>query len=144
MNNEILRNKNLYKIFISMIKYIPMTLSIISIIATLLNFVGISSLFLSYLGGPSILFILILFLMAEIFKFCWMYKVPLWYLTVMVILNMLRIFGYLPLELLDLYRLYAFITGLFITLFISYMYKNRNKPKIDHIKDLCIRYGCGC
>ena len=96
MNNKILRNKNLYKIFISIIKYIPMILSIIFAIATLLNYMNISSLFLSYLGGSSILFIIILFLIAEIFKYCWMYKIPLWYLTVIVILNMLRVFGCLP------------------------------------------------
>lgn len=146
MNNEMLRNKRLYKIFMYIIRYVPLILSIISFTATLFNFLGIGSLFLSYLGGASILFILILFLIAEIFKFCWMYKVPLWYLTVVVILNMLRVFGYLPIDLMDLYRLYAFISGIFMVVFIGYSYKNRNNPnnKIDYIKNLCERYGCSC
>lgn len=71
-----------------------------------------------------------------------MYKIPLWYLTVIVILNMLRVFGCLPLELINLYKLYAVISGIFMLLFIGYMYKNREQPKIDYIKQLCDNICC--
>ena len=46
------------------------------------------------------------------------------------------------LELIDLYRLYAVISGIFMLLFIGYMYKNREQPRIDYIKQLCDNICC--
>ena len=42
-----------------------------------------------------------------------------------------------------MYRIYFIITGLVIVLFIFIMYKNRNNPKVDPIKQLCETY-CDC
>lgn len=39
-----------------------------------------------------------------------------------------------------MFRLYLILGGLAILGFIFYSYKNRNKPKIDYIKNLCERY----
>lgn len=140
MNNDNLINKNLYKLFLQIVKFIPISLSIMAFVSLLLNFIGVSSILLSYIGGTSLIFIVLLYLIAIIFRFCWMYKIPLGYLTIIIIMNMLRTFGFLPIDLMDLYRIYAAISGIFVSLFIGYVYKNRNNQKIDYIKNLCERY----
>lgn len=142
MNNAILRNKQLYKIFISIIRYTPMTIAVCHIISLIFNYFGIKLIFLAALGGTSILFIGILYLISYIFNFCYLYRIPLYYSTVMVIFYVIRSFGLLPIDLEILYRVYAIIAGFFISLFVYYKYKNRNNKNIDHIKELCKRYGC--
>lgn len=142
MNNAILRNKQLYKIFISIIRYTPMTIAACHIISLIFNYFGIKLIFLAALGGTSILFIGILYLISYIFNFCYLYRIPLYYSTVMVIFYVIRSFGLLPIDLEILYRVYAIIAGFFISLFVYYKYKNRNNKNIDHIKELCKRYGC--
>lgn len=145
MSNETVRNKNLYKIFISLLKFIPMILALVQIIGLTLTYCGISSMLLSCFGGSSIIFIGMLFMMSYIFKFCYLYRIPLWYITVIIILNILRLTGLIPIDLIMFYRILALISGIFISLFIIYMYKNRNKPKVDHIKQLCENYAeCNC
>ena len=142
MNNAILRNKQLYKLFISIIRYTPMTISVCHIISLIFNYFGIKLIFLAALGGTSILFIGILYLISYIFNFCYLYRISLYYSTTMVILYVIRSFGFLPIDLEILYRVYAIIAGFFISLFVYYKYKNRNNKNIDHIKELCKRYGC--
>ena len=140
-----MNNKSLYKIFLNIVKYLPMTLALFQIVLTTLNYFGIAAIGLTYLGGSSVLFVALLYIISYVFKYCYLYRIPLWYITLILFLGMLRTFGLLPLDLLDLYRLYTIISGLFTLLFIGYAYKNRNNPnnKIDYIKDLCERY-CKC
>lgn len=143
MNSELLGNKKLYKLFISLIKFLPITLSVIHIIALIINYIGFKTTLLACLGGSSILFIGLLFIISFVFKFCYLYRIPLWYITIMNIMNIIRFFIGIPIDLELLYRIYLIMTGFFTTLFIGYMYKNRNNPKVDPIKHLCENY-CGC
>lgn len=140
MTNDTIRNKNLYKIFLSIIKFLPMTLALIQMLGLYLNAIGITSSVLACFGGASFLFIGLLFIMSYIFRFCYLYRIPLWYITIIGILNLLRYFGLIPIPLEALYRVYTFISGTCISLFVGFMYKNRNNPKIDHIKQLCENY----
>lgn len=141
MKDDILRNKNLYKVFITIIKYLPITLAVTHMISLTLNYFGMNSMLLSCFGGTSLLFIGLLYIISYVFRFCYLYRIPLWYSTVMAILFLLISLGYIPLEVIDLYRLYAIISGIFITSYISYAYKNRNNQgKIDYIRELCKRY----
>jgi hypothetical protein len=39
-----------------------------------------------------------------------------------------------------MYRIYFTLTGIMVVAYIWFMYKNRNNPKIDHIKQLCDNY----
>lgn len=145
MNTNLIENKNLYKLFLSVIKYNPMIVAIIHTLALIFHYFGIQAVLLSCIGGISILFIIILYLISYVFKFCYLYRVPLWYLSVILIINILRNSGILSLKLLGLYRLYAIVFGFFLVVFIIYMYKNRKNPKVDPIKQLCENYvDCSC
>ena len=64
-------------------------------------------------------------------------------MTFIGILNILRYLNCIPIELEFLYRVYLIFSGVFLTIFIGFMYKNRNNPKVDPIKHLCENY-CDC
>lgn len=144
--NELI-NKRLYKIFLGLIKYTPITISISQILGTILNYFGISSLLISCFGGVSIIFIIILFLISYVFNFCYLFRLPLVYSTVIILLKFIDgIIGF-PITTIAMFQIYAIITGIFIVLFIYYAYKNRNNPQPDPIIELCKRYcnfNCGC
>lgn len=144
MTNDTVRSKNLYKTFLSILKFIPSTLSIVQIIGLLLNYIGVSNSILTCFGGASFLFVGLLFIMSYIFRFCYLYRIPLWYTTIIISLNLFRNLGLIPIALILFYRICLIVTGIFISLFVGYMYINRNNPKIDHIKQLCESYAECC
>ena len=59
MNTQLFENRNLYKIFLSVIKYTPMIISLIHVFASIIHYFGITSNLLACFGGTSILFIII-------------------------------------------------------------------------------------
>ena len=66
---DTLRNKNVYKIFLSLIKYVPTLLAILQIVSLCLSYAGITSFLVTCLSGTSIVFLILLYLIAEVFKF---------------------------------------------------------------------------
>lgn len=138
-------NKNLYKIFLIIIKFIPNMLAGMKIIGLVLSYFKISSFILTCSFGTSIIFIIILYLISIIFKFCGTHRLSLHYVSLITVLSIIDYYIGLPLSNMCLYYLYSIITGIFITLWIYIWYKNRNNPKIDYIKQLCDNYtDCGC
>lgn len=135
-------NKNLYKIFLSIIKIIPNILAVIKILTLLLNYLKITSFPLTCLGGTSIITLGILYLISYIFKFCGTHRISLHYTTLIYTLTIVDYYIGIPLNISNLYCLYSIITGIFMISWIIVWYKNRNKPKIDHIKQFCDRYTC--
>ena len=144
MNNTII-DKNLYKIFLIIIKHIPTILAIIQITGLMLSYFKITSFFLTCVGGTSIAFLIIMYLLSFIFKFCGTHRISLHYVTLTYLISIFDYYVGIPLSIMGLYYLYSIITGIFITLWIYIWYKNRNNPKIDYIKQLCDNYtDCGC
>ena len=138
-------NKNLYKLFLIIIKFIPNMLAGMKIIGLVLSYFKISSFILTCSFGTSIIFIIILYLISIIFKFCGTHRLSLHYVSLITVLSIIDYYIGLPLSNIGLYYLYSIITGIFITLWIYVWYKNRNNPKIDYIKQLCDNYtDCGC
>ena len=135
-----LRNKNLYKIFLSLIKYVPTILALFKITSLTLSYFEITSFAVTCVGGTSILFLILLYLIASIFRFCGLYRISLNYVSTVTAITVLDWYFNLPLDTASRYLMYAVITGVFIVTRIIYWYKNRNNPKIDHIKQLCDDY----
>lgn len=146
MNSELI-NKKLYKIFLIIIKFTPISLAIINILGTILNYFGIPSILLSIFGGASIIFLIILYLISFVFCYCYLFRIPLYYLTIVGCLKFIDFLFIIPFNTLVLFQLHLIILGIFIVLFIWYAYKNRNSEKVDPIIDLCRRYcniNCEC
>jgi hypothetical protein len=137
-------NKCLYKLFLILVKYTPMLLAIIHTLGILFNFIGVELNIMYYLGGISIPFLALLFIISYVFKFCYLYRIPLWYLIVTFTISAVDGFIRIPVDTINMFRIYAIVFGLFIITFVCYMYKNRNKPKIDHFKQLCENYSNCC
>lgn len=135
-----LRNKQMYKLFLIVIKYIPTILALAKILSLSLSYFGVTSFLLTCLSGTSILFLGILYLISIIFRFCGLYRLSLNYVTLITGISICDWYFDFPIEMLGMYTIYAVISGVFITLWIVYWYKHRNNPKIDHIKQLCDNY----
>lgn len=136
-------NKYLYKIFLGFTKYIPIILSLVFIAGTICSYFKLSVPIISYFGGVSFLFIILLYLISWVFKFCHLYRIPLHYVTLGNCVGILDGYGLIPLDNAMMSRVYFILTGIAVVVYIWFMYKNRNKPKIDHIKQLCDNY-CDC
>lgn len=139
MNNT-LRNKNLYKLFLVIIKYVPTVLALLKIIGLVLSYFHITSFFLTCFGGTSITLLVLLYLISIIFRFCGLYRLSLNYVTLITGITIFDWYFTIPLSVSGMFALYGIITGVFITSWIVFWYKNRNNPKIDHIKQLCDNY----
>ena len=140
-----IRNKNLYKIFIILIKYIPNLLAIFKLIGLVLGYLEVSSFFITCIGGTSLILLVLLYLISFIFRFCGLYRLSLHYVTCITGLSIIDWYVGIPLSDINIYYLYTIISGVFIIAWIIYWYTHRNNPKVDHIKSLCDNYAdCNC
>lgn len=145
MVNVNMINKNMYKVFISCIKYIPTILAILKIISLIVHYLGFQSFGLTCIGGTSAIFLILMYLLSYIFKFCGIHRLSLHYVTILYLLTILDYYFGGGISAIATSRIYAILSGFFIISWIITWYKNRKNPKIDHIKQLCDRYvDCNC
>lgn len=136
-------DKNLYKIFLALVKYIPITIALIFTTHQILMYLKILNPMLMYIGGTSFVFIVLLYILSFVFKFCSLYRIPLHYVTIGNTIGVLDTFLKFPISNLSMFRLYFILFGIMLIIYIWLMYKNRNNPKVDPIKQLCETY-CDC
>lgn len=133
-------DKYLYKLLLTIIKYTPTVLGLLTIINFIFNYLGYNLIILQYLAGTSFIFLAILYIISWVFKFCSLFRIPLYYMTISNSIGLLRAYNILSLGLLEMYRIYFILIGLTLFVYVYFMYKNRNNPKVDYIKNLCDRY----
>ena len=136
-------DKRLYKAFILYVKYMPITTFVLMLIGIILNVLNISSFITMCLGGTSFLNITLLYLISKVFKFCHLYRLPLHGVVISDILIILNKVGLISSGLLTV-RLLLLVFGVFIVIYVVGLYKNRNNPKIDYIKNFCETYCKQC
>lgn len=141
--SSIVENKNLYKIFLIVIKYIPTILAILKLLTLITNYLQFRVFILTCVGGTSLIMLLLLYLISYIFKFCLTHRLPLHYVTIISILTMLDYYLGSAISVITSYRVYVILTGIFIITWILVWFVNRKNPKVDHIKQLCESY-CDC
>lgn len=135
--------KYLYKIFLICSKYIPVILSIIFIINVFCAYLKITIPILSYLGGVSFIFIILLYLISIVFQFCYLYRLPIHYITLGNFIGIIDKHFTISISNVMLFRVYFILFGIMLIAYVWLMYKNRNNPKVDPIKQLCETY-CDC
>ena len=119
-------NKALYKIELYVIKIIPFVLALICFINTTLSYFNIDISFLSYLGGISIFPLLFLYLSSYVFRFCLFHRLPLHYLLLNLILNIIDDYIGIPISNRGMYSIYLIITFIFILLVVYEHTRKRN------------------
>lgn len=137
-------NKNVYKIFISLIKFLPNFLALLKIVGLLLSYFKITSFAITCIGGTSIVLLVLLYLISYVFRFCGLYRLSLNYVSLITLLTIFDFYIGIHIMVSSKFILYTLITGVFISLWIFVIYRNRKNPKIDHIKQLCERYAACC
>ena len=126
MIENTLGSKKLYKLFIVIIKYVPSFLAFAKIITLILNYLGISISFaLTCVSGTSLIFLILLYLISFIFRFCGLYRLSLNYVTSITLLTIIDYYIGIPIDNDMVYKMYGAITGVFISLWIWIFYKNR-------------------
>ena len=123
-------NKNYYKIFLIIVKYIPNILALMKMSGLILSYFHISTFSLTCISGTSLIFLMLLYLISYIFQFCGTHRVSLNYVTSVTLLTIIDFYIGIPLKVDSLYRLYTIITGVFITSWIIIWYKNRHNLNI--------------
>lgn len=142
MNESILGNKTLYKIFLYCAKISPYVYAIVQILGTFCYYFNIVTNIPSFIGGCSLLTVILLLLISRVFNFCLMHRIPIYYImTVFLIalVNNLLSLG----NIIILLRVNILIIGIFLLVYIYIWYKYRNIPKIDNILYFCKNY-CNC
>ena len=143
--NNVLPSKILFKTFLSLIKIIPNILAIGKILGLVLMYLKCSTFALTCFNGTSIIFLVLLYLITYVFRFCGIYRLSLNYVSLITVLSIFDWYIGIPASMETKWRIYGIITGTFMTSWIIIWYKNRKNPKIDHIKQLCDSYSdCGC
>jgi len=118
-------NKRLYKLLIVILKYTPIALSLDNILYSLLSYYEYKCYFLSYLGGVSILFLIILYIISYVFRFCYLYRIPLYYITITSAIALYDEYIGIDLTDLQMIRVYVSAFGLGIIALIYCKIKNK-------------------
>lgn len=122
-------SKNLYKLLIVMLKYIPMIISLCYLANTITAYVGIDIPILSSIAGMSLLTWIFMYIATIVFKFCSYHRMFLYYILIVDIINIIDYYVGIPVSDFQLLMLHSIITG--ISLFIIlFLYLKRNKHKI--------------
>ena len=123
---ENLSNKTLYKIFLVLLKIIPMIISFCMILNTFLSYLYINTEILSIFGGVSFLTIVFLYIASYVFKFCNYNRMFIHYITIQWIINLIDYYIGIPLSNQNFMLLGLTIFGIFLFI-ILYLYVTTNK-----------------
>lgn len=107
-------NKTLYKLLITLLKYTPFVLLLNDILHTLLSYLNYNIYIFNYIGGVSLIFIVILYILSYVFRFCSIFRFPLYYITITNIISLYDMYYTIPLSDLNLIRMYFILFGMTI------------------------------
>ena len=126
-----LRNKDLYKIELYLLKVMPMLLAAIYLINTVLSYYDIVLPALSYIGGLSFIPLLFMYISSYVFRFCSYHRMFLHYVVINDLINLIDYYYTLPISDWELLILHMSIAGisLFIILYLYVKSRSKNVKK---------------
>lgn len=123
MTKEEKLNKTWYKIELYLIKNIPVVMACICLSNTILSYNGIDLTILSYIGGTSLLELMFLYVSSYVFKFCIYHRLPIHYLSINWIINVIDEYIGIQIANKSLLMLYVIIAGITIILMLYFKFK---------------------
>lgn len=123
---ENLNNKTLYKIFLLILKVIPMVISAVFLLNTILSYYYIDAAILSMIGGVSFFTLLFLYISSYVFKFCNYHRMFIHYISLQWIINLTDYYIGIPINDFSFMLLGLTIFGIFLFI-ILYLYVTSNK-----------------
>jgi len=116
-------NKSLYKIELSLLRYIPGTIAFLYLMNSILSYLGIDILLLSILGGMSILPLLFLYITSYAFKFCVYHRMFLHYILICDGANYIDYYCNIPLSDRSLFIAHLTLAGIFLFIIVYLKFK---------------------
>ena len=126
---EKLISKQLYKIELLLLKYIPFILALLHFSNTILSYYNLEHRIINYLADVSIIPLVFLYISSYVFKFCSYHRIFLHYI---VINNLICIYDvYVGIPITDFNYLILHTLILFIIILIAViLYVNRNNKAV--------------
>lgn len=116
-------NKYLYKAELYLIRNIPLVMACIYLLNTILSYFNIDVPLLSYIAGTSLLELIFLYLSSYVFKFCIYHRLPIHYITINWILNIIDMYIGIPVSDKEILSIYLAIAGITILLMLYFKFK---------------------
>ena len=116
-----------YKLFIIILKYIPMIIALCYVLNTATAMYGISLEPLSNIAGMSLLTWIFLYIATYVFRFCSYHRMFLWYILVDDLLNIIDYYYELPISTGNILMLHNTIIGIFLFIILYLYVKNHKK-----------------
>lgn len=126
-----LRNKDLYKIELYLLKVMPMLLAAIYLVNTVLSYYDIIIPVLSCIGGLSLIPLVFMYISSYVFRFCSYHRMFLHYIVVNDLINLTDYYYTLPISDWELFILHMSIAGvsLFVILYLYVKGYSKNVKK---------------
>lgn len=126
-----LRNKDLYKIKLYLLKTMPMLLAAIYLVNTVLSYYDIIIPVLSYIGGLSFIPLVFMYISSYVFRFCSYHRMFLHYIVINDLINLTDYYYTLPISDWGLFILHMSIAGvsLFVILYLYVKGHSKNVKK---------------
>ena len=115
-----------YRIFLVVLKIIPILLTIISIINTILYYVGIECVWLSLTGGVSFITLLFLLIASSVFQFCIYHKIFIYYLLFDYIISIIDYTVGIPITIMQFIIFDSIIIGILLCIILGFYLYNKN------------------
>ena len=126
-----LRNRDLYKIELYLLKVMPMLLATIYLVNTVLSYYDIIIPVLSYIGGLSFIPLVFMYVSSYVFRFCSYHRMFLHYIVVNDSINLIDYYYTLPISDWEFLILHMSVAGvsLFIILYLYVKGHSKNVKK---------------
>lgn len=124
-----LRNRDLYKIELYLLKVMPMLLAAIYLVNTVLSYYDIIIPVLSYIGGLSLIPLVFMYTSSYVFRFCSYHRMFLHYIVINDLINLTDYYYTLPISDWELFILHMSIAGVLLFI-ILYLYVKSNSKNV--------------
>lgn len=121
--------RNLHKIVLICIKYLPFVIGILYFLNTILSYFNIDLYWITLVSGTSLLSILFMLLCSFTFKFCLYHRLSIYYILLNNIINWIDYKYRIPITNKSMFCLYIVITGITVFLMV-FVYVKCNKRAV--------------
>lgn len=118
--------KSKYKIFLKILKILPVILAGSAFINSIMQILGIESIIFSILFRTSLVPALFILITSSVFEYCNYHKMLIYYIMLIELLNLIDYIFTIPLNMHGMLSLILIITAIFLFI-ILYLYVANNK-----------------
>ena len=119
--------ENRYKLFIVIIKFIPILTALCYMSSTIFNYLGYNIEPLSNFGGMSLLTWIFIYLASLVFKFCSYHRMFLWYILIDDLFNIIDYYWNIPISTDNILMMHNIWIGITLfTVLILYVKNHKN------------------